>query len=234
MARGAAGPDADRPPDTSAPVPEPVRKEESARLRRRAFNLEKLARDVDRPELKDLAEQMRRVSEELRKEETSKNEALAKISSLEEKARQAMEQLAMKYPQNLMKRIRETGQSGAKEGEHRGTDPGKKAADLARAVASLREKLARESPTAQDRQALESLADELKDAFGDDAPFKDLQQKLEELLKNGADPNDLQTLKDALAAIEGDLEDLELLDILSDELVELFASKDDLAEEGGT
>lgn len=146
------------PPDTSVILPAPVRREEAEKLRRRAFELEKKAQEASNPELRELAKEMRKVSDELRKNEMSKNEAMAKLSSLEEKVRETREKISQRQP---------TGPRGSMS-------------EVQKAVEKMQEQL-KSGDEASREQAAEELAKKLQEKLGDSATG----ERLEELLKEG-------------------------------------------------
>ena len=223
--------------ETTAPVPERVRKKQSARLRRRAFTLERRARELKKPELKEIAQSMRKIAEELRKKETSRNEALAKVSRIEEKTRDRKDQLSSKFSESLRRRMKQSGRNDAREG--RDGDLTRKIGDLKRAAEELREKAGKgaRSPEEQRKldESLRKLTEALEDMLGDEAAFSERLDELNELLDGTGFENleDLSRLAEALGRLEGDLANLELWDALEGELAELFALKEGLGEGGG-
>jgi hypothetical protein len=228
---GAAAP-APRP--VASLVPETVRKEESERLKRRAFSLEKKSQELQKPELKEIADAVRKASGELRKEEITRNEALAKISSLEEKARGKKDQAASKLPEGLLKRMRDQGAPGAKGPDDRKAELERKLSDLMKAAEGLKEKLEKAGTPegqAQLDQALKELSEKLGTEFGNTLP-QDLLGRLDGLLGQH-DPKDLEALAKALGELKDTLGNLELLEALEGELEDLLALKDDLSDEDG-
>ena len=230
-----AGTDGLPPPEAFLPVPEPVRKKQSARLRRRAFDLEKRAKELDKPELKKLGSEMRKTAEQLRKKQITRNEALAKVSNLEEKARRERDRIGEKYPKDLRKRLKSLAGEGGKKGAQ--SELGKKIEELSKAARALSEKLDSQDMTPEERNKMEEEARELGEAleeqFGDDEPFADLLGKLSDLLDQG-DERDWDDFLDSIEDLEDALADLEALELLDGELEDLFAMKDDFSEEEGT
>jgi len=211
----------------TAVVPAPVRKEQRERLNLRAFELEKRAREQKLPELRDLAEAMRDASEELRKPEIKQSEALAKLSRVEEKAKERRDELAKdpKFADNVMKRIDEKDGSGVESAE-----AAKKAAALDKKLEELQQKLAKAKRAMEDsskqggdakklKEALKELGKELDDLEG--RSFDDLGKKLDDMAE-GAEAPDAKELEKLLESLDGELQDLDgLLDefgALGDEL----------------
>jgi hypothetical protein len=214
-------------------VPAPIRKEESRRLQMRAFELEKRAREQNVPELKDLAAAMREAAELIRKPEVRQNEALAKISNLEEKARERREELARDaaFSQNFLKKPEAGGDSSDS------TQASKKAAELDRKLSELQAKVDAAQKMLTDdakggadskelKEALMGLADELKGLEGQS--FDELERQLQEMGENGA-PADRESLEKLLESLEGELDELDDTldewDLLEDELEMLQALK---------
>jgi hypothetical protein len=218
-------------------LPEPVRKEESERLRRRAFSLEKQARELNRPELQEVAEAMRKTAEELRKEELTRNEALAKLSSLEEKSRARKDSIASKLPESLLKRMRGPSGEHSKDAEAKRAELSKKLSELSAAAARLKEQLGKGTISAEDKVRLEkelqNLSTALGQELGDSLP-KDLQSRLDRLLGEGADSRDAEALARALGDLKESLGDLETLSALEAEMSELFDAKDGFADSEGS
>jgi hypothetical protein len=218
----------------TAVVPAPIRKEQRERLNLRAFELEKRAREQKRPELKDLAEAMRDASEELRKPEIKQSEALAKLSRVEEKAKERRDELSKdpKFADNVMKRIDEKDGSGVESAE-----AAKKAAALDKKLEELQQKLEKAKKAMEDaskqggdaqklKEALKELGKELDDLEG--RSFDDIGKKLDEMAE-GAGAPDEKELEKLLESLDGEMQDLDgLLDefeALGDELEALGEMK---------
>lgn len=235
--RGDAAPTPDDPVDLSAPVPEAVRKEESAKLRRRAFHLEKRSREIEKPELKELGDEMRKIADEMRREEITKNEALARMSTLEEKARKQQEDLGQKYPDDLVKRVKDTGEKGDGARTEEQQKFQEKLSGLAKALDAAKEKLAKAEGSPEEKReaekTMQELAEKMKEALGQDAPFSDLREKLEDML-GGLDAEDLERMERMLDGLGGALGDLEALGLLEGEMRAMAEMKGEFAEEGGT
>ncbi|HVR86305.1 MAG TPA: hypothetical protein VMU54_18425 [Planctomycetota bacterium] len=217
-------------------LPEPIRKEESERLKRRAFSLEKLARELGRPELQELADAMRKTSEELRKESLSRNEALAKLSTLEEKSRGQKEALAAKMPEGLLKRMKGPGGDPSKAGPLKNADLARKLSELSAASGLLKEKLDQGAASSQERaeldRKLKDLAAELGKEGGPGLPA-DLESRLGQLLGQN-EGGSAQDLAQALGDLRDSLNDLQALSLLEAELGDLTDAKDEFADSEGT
>lgn len=235
------------PTGQSLLVPQPVRKEQSRALRRRAFQLEKRARELNRPELKELADAMRKVASELRKEETTKNEALAKLSTLEEKLQSRKEELAENFSESLLKRLREGGAGETATDEERLGENVRRLRELARTLKSLRERIHSDETAADKaqelRRMLESLARNLEEQFGDtdaldEQALSDFFDRLQESLDcedfAGQEAWDrwLGQADELLGELEWWLGELELLELMEVELAELLACKGCFSELG--
>lgn len=211
------------------PLPAALRKDQAMKLHRRAFELEKKLLDRNAPAAKDLGEAMKQAADALRKTEMKPAEALAKISSLEEKLRQRRDELGKNaaLAPNLADR-RSPGGAG-----------GRQADELAQRLAGLEAKLgaamkelgrAGAAPDAARRKAaLKELADALKGLEGESA------RRLEEMLKamdEGRSPDPAEALKEFEKELAEMEEALAEWDALDDELAQLEEMKEELADAG--
>jgi hypothetical protein len=223
----------------SIPIPAPLRKEESAGLRRRAFELERAAGERDLPELKDLAQAMREISEELRRSEMTQAEALSKLSRLEDKARERRKELEKEAGlQDPRVRSGEGGNASAAadEAARRAEELDKKAEELKKKLEKAKEELGKAGPegaTPEMRAAIAELARQLEGLEG--LGGQDLGE-LGKQLEEAAGEADPKALEEMLKSLEGELGELEgLLEgmgMLEGELEELQAMKGRVTGEG--
>jgi hypothetical protein len=222
--------------DPTIPVPAPIRKEESAGLRRRAFDLERAAGERDLPELKELAQAMRQISEDMRRSEMSQAEALSKLSRLEDKAKERKKELSEQA--GLRDAMMRNGENGASSAA--GEEAARRAEELDRKVQELKSKLEKakdelakagaEGRNAEMQAALMELGRELEDLGAKD--MGELGRRLEKLAAEG----DAEALAKMLETLDGELEDLEDaldgLEMLEGEIEALQAMKGRFAGAG--
>lgn len=220
--------------EASISVPAPIRKEASSGLWRRAFHLERRAGERDLPELRDLAQAMRQISEEIRRSEMSQAEALSKLSRLEEKARERRKELSERAGvRDPQMRNMEGGSASAP-----GDEKSRRAEELDRKMAELKQKLeetksllAKGGPegAAKDLQkALSELGKELEGLGSRE--LEGLGGELEKL-GEGDKPVDPEALSKLLETMDRELKDfdglMEGLGLLDGELEALRALKGD-------
>jgi hypothetical protein len=223
-------------PLASIPVPAPIRKEESTGLRRRAFDLERAAGERDIAELKELAQSMRQISEEIRRSELSQSEALAKLSRLEDKARERKKELAEEAGiQGPHMNRSDGGQASAAsdQASRRAEELDRKVQEIKAKLEKAKEELAKAGPDGKSPEVLAALAElgrQLEGLESKDAGA--LGRELEKLAGEG----DAEALEKMLESIEGEMENLEGLlegmDLLDSEIEELQAMKGRFAGEG--
>ena len=221
----------------SISVPAPIRKEASSGLWRRAFHLERRAGERDLPELRDLAESMRQISEEIRRSEMSQAEALSKISRLEEKARDRRKELTeragVRDPQ--MRNMEGGSASGAgDEKAKRAEEMDRKVGELKQKIEDVKKQLAKGGPEGATRDLQKALGELAKELEGlGSKEMEDLGGRLEKFAegKEGADPEALskllETMDRELKTFDGLIEGLGMLD---GELDALRALKGEFAD----
>jgi DNA repair exonuclease SbcCD ATPase subunit len=211
-------------------VPPAVRKEESKKLMHRAFDLEKKAEKLESPKMKELAQEMKQISEEMKKKELDQQQALAKLSSLEQKAKERREELSKEGPfdSKTLQKSMGTGDGGASNPEREALK--KKLGELAEKVEQAKE-LAKAGDAASKEKLdrlMKEMGKDLKDSLGKDQKDEELQKALDELA-DGLDGESPEALEKLLENVDGELEDLakllEEFDALEDELAALKAMK---------
>ena len=213
----------------SAVVPAPIRKEESSGLRRRAFDLEHKAAERNLPEMKDLAQAMRQISEDMRKSEMNQADALTKLSKLEDKVRERRKELAQEAGlQSSMFRKGEGGNASAAadEASRRAEELNKKVEELKAKIDKAKGELGKPGADGKSPEIQAMLAELGKQLEGLEG--KDLEGLAKELEKAAAegDPKELEKLLEAMKGEAQELEGLlEGMDMLADELGELQAMK---------
>jgi chromosome segregation ATPase len=231
LPRVAADPARDFPPDAlaSIPVPAPIRKEESTGLRRRAFDLERAAGERDLPDLKELAQAMRQISEELRRSEMSKSDALSKLSRLEDQVKERKKEFSQEAGLRDSHTRQPDGGATSPAGEEaarRAEEFDRKLQDLKAQLEQARSELAKagkEGKSLELQAALDKLGRELEGL--DAAKMGELGKELEKLAEEG----DAEALGKMLESLDGELDDLEGLmdgiELLEGELEALKAMK---------
>ena len=220
---------------STAVVPAPIRKQESTRLRNRAFELEKRAEERNLPQLKELAQAMRDASEAIRQKDVKSSDALAKISRLEDKAKERRDELA-KNPalaENLLRKNEDGAPADSAEAAAKASELDKKLSELEAKVREAQKRLDESGKGGAEakrlREALKELADGLEGLGGE--KMRDLEKKLEEMAKEGA--ADKEALQDLLESLDGELGEMaEALDewgLLEGEMDALEALKGKLA-----
>lgn len=207
------------PVASTAPVPERIRKEEVPKLFRRSDKLERQASRKNLPEMREIAEAIKALAKELEKREITRSEAMAKISSLQDRMKQVQKDMA--------------AQAQLKQYAKSSADRGAQARQIEQTLKDL-------------GKALEAL-EKMRDVPADSQQARDLQQQLEQALANQADSMEaiekmLEAMKDGLTEqerqkmqqqLEELLEELEAVGDLLQEMDDLEALKEELAEGEG-
>ena len=224
-------------PAAAIDVPAPIRKEESTGLRKRAFDLERVAAERDLPELKELAQAMRQISSEIRRSEMSQAEALSKLSRLEDKAKERKRELAneagLRDPQAM--RRNDDGSPGAasEEAARRAEEMDRKVAELKAKIDELKKELGKPGAEGKSPEIQAKLAELGRQLEGLGAKeMGDLGRALDKAAEEG----DAEALAKMMETLDGEMDDLEgMLDgmaLLEGELEALKAMKGRFAGEG--
>ncbi len=216
-------------------VPAAVRKTEATKMSRRAFDLEKKAEQLQSPKMRELAQEMKHAAEQLKKNEVEQSKALAKLSELEQKAKDRRDEIAKQAGLTERNPLKGGGGDNAMSSQER-NDLKQKLGEAMQKMAEAKAEMAKGGPESKQKfeKAMKDAAEKLK--HRGDEKSKELARKMEELAEQADElsKEDLSKALDGLEDLSEQLGDaLDEMDALESELEAMRAMKGELAEKSG-